>query len=178
MVTPAVIDAQRVDEVVSALCDRVGGEWLLVGGALVAMWLEPRRVTEDIDLVSTRDDPAARLALMQLASDLGLPIEAVNSAADFFVRRIPGWDTEIETFRVGAKGRVFRPTPTLFLLLKLARLSATDLDDCLALLDRARQDALQIDVPRVLAALDASPSVDAEGRARRATLRVAMTTFT
>jgi hypothetical protein len=56
------------------------------GEKLREVWLESRRVTEDIDLVGTRPD--SRLRLMELAERLGLPIEAMNSAADFFVRRI------------------------------------------------------------------------------------------
>ena len=173
---PAEIDARRVDAVVTSLCESVGGEWLLVGGALVALWLEPRRVTEDIDVVSLRGSADDRLALMRLASDLGLPVEAVNSAADFFVRRIPGWDRELELLREGARGRVHRPNATLFLLLKIPRLSATDLDDCTAAIERARRDGVAIDVGRVLAALDALPpapdrAVEQRRRALRDSLR-------
>ena len=43
---------QRIDEILATAAGRLQGEWLLVGGALVALWLEPRRVAEDIDLVS------------------------------------------------------------------------------------------------------------------------------
>ncbi len=72
------------------------GEWLLVGGALVSVWVEPRRVTEDIDLIGLTGAPDERLALMDAVFSLGLPVEAVNSAADFFVHRISGWRDEIE----------------------------------------------------------------------------------
>ena len=71
---------------------------------------------------------------MELMDRLGLPVEAVNSAADFFVHRIAGWERETELFRQGARGRIMRPTATLFLLLKLRRLTEQDLDDCLMLL--------------------------------------------
>jgi hypothetical protein len=176
MATTSGLDAKRVEEIVAALCDRVGGDWLLIGGALVALWVEPRRMTEDVDLVSMRGHPDDRLALMQLASDLGLPVEAVNSAADFFVRRIAGWQRDVEVFRQGARGRVFRPTPSLFLLLKAPRLSPTDLDDCLAVLERARLDRLTLDVPRVLATMDAlPPAADPAVTERRGALRRAVT---
>lgn len=34
--------------------------------------------------------------MMEVAEDLGLPIEAVNSPADFFLERIPGWRDQLE----------------------------------------------------------------------------------
>lgn len=169
------LDAARIEVVVRALCDRVGGEWLLVGGGLVALWLESRRVTEDVDLVPLGADPGARLALLRAADEAGLPVEAVNSAADFFVSRVPGWRQELALFREGSVGRVYRPSPTLFLLLKLARLSATDLDDCRALLARATAEGLAVDVARVRAALAALPATeDAALAARRTALAGAL----
>src|SRR5205085_12680271 len=121
--------------------DRLPGDWLLIGGGLAALWFDARRVTEDVDLVGIEGTGADRLSLLGLAHDLGLPVEAVNSAADFFVHRISDWREQLEIFRVGRTGRIFRPTPTLFLLLKMRRLSTRDLDDCLRLLDRCRSDS-------------------------------------
>ena len=48
---PQQFDRAAIDRVVSAIADELEGDWLLVGGALVALWLEPRRVTEDIDVI-------------------------------------------------------------------------------------------------------------------------------
>jgi hypothetical protein len=104
------------------------------------------------------------------ARDLGLPVEALNSAADFFVHRIPDWRRQIEPFRTGKSGRVFRPSPTLFLILKLRRLSTRDLDDCLELLRRCRRDALVVDTRRVhaeLATLAPADEAALSGRRRR-----------
>lgn len=168
---PTDLDRARIDATIQAAADRLSGDWLLLGGALVALWLEPRRVTEDIDLVGFSDTTADRLALMQLAQDLGLPIEAVNSAADFFVKRIPDWRAQVELFRQGTRARIFRPTPTLFVLLKLRRLSSQDLTDCLTLLERVGIDSLPLDRARLLSELDGLPSAPDEAlRARRAQL--------
>src|SRR6266536_3546266 len=176
MAAPAQLRAAAIEAVVTALSDRVGGDWLLVGGALVALWLEPRRTTEDVDLVPVSGAPNARLELMRVADEMGLPIEAVNSAAEFFVNRIPDWREQVEPFRSGAVGRVLRPSPTLFLLLKLARLSDTDLADCVALLDLVRAEGLALDTARVLAALRVLPrSEDAALEARRAALERGLT---
>jgi hypothetical protein len=173
---PALLDRSRLDLVVQAVADRLDGDWLLVGGALVALWLEPRRMTEDVDLVSM-DEPDGRLALLGLAQDLGLPVEAMNSAADFFVRGIDGWRDDVVLFRTGVRGRVFRPTPTLFILLKMRRLSGQDLADCLAALEHARAERLDVDVARLAAALRGLPGgTDTALGLRRETLSAALAT--
>lgn len=147
------LDAARLERIVQAVADRLEGDWLLVGGALVALWLDGRRVTEDVDLVGLEETGATRLALLRVAADLDLPVEALNSAADFFVARIPDWRDHLVVFRTGRMGRIFRPSPTLFLLLKLPRLSARDLEDCLELLKRLREERLPLDCDRVQHAL-------------------------
>jgi hypothetical protein len=169
------LDRARLERVVEAIAERLPGDWLLVGGALVALWLEPRRTTEDVDILGLGGTADERLALLRLATELGLSVEALNSAADFFVRRIDGWREELEPFRSGARGRIHRPSVTLFLLLKLGRLSEQDLADCLAALARAMADRLRFDAGRVLAALDALPATpDAELADRRRRLRDAV----
>jgi hypothetical protein len=164
------LDRTRLQQVVEAVAERLPGDWLLIGGALAALWLEPRRTTEDVDIVGLAGTVDERLALMRLAAELALPVEALNSAADFFVRRIDGWRDELEPFRTGTRGRIHRPTVTLFLLLKLERLTEHDLADCLAAVARARAERLRFDGGRVLAALDALPPAgasDLAGRRRR-----------
>lgn len=151
------LDRQAIERIVRAIGDRLAGDWLLVGGALVSLWLDSRRMTEDLDVIGMTGTQQERFALMQVASDLGLPIEAVNSAADFFVQRIPGWRQEVEPLLRGARGTVFRPTPTLFLMLKAARLSAQDLADCEAMLEKARSEKLAIDGARVRQWVEALP---------------------
>lgn len=153
----SVLDSQRIAAVVDAIGDRLDGEWLLIGGGLVALWLDGRRTTEDVDVVGLRGTAEERFALMQLAEELGLPVESVNSAADFFVRRIEGWRDEIRVLCRGARSTIYRPTTTLFVLLKLRRLSALDLLDCEAALSKS-EDA--VDRARLLEALAALPETD------------------
>lgn len=106
---------------------------------------------------------------------VALPVEAVNSSADYFVRRIDGWRDQLVPLVQGPRAVIYRPTPTLFLLLKLARLSAIDLDDCLALIAHCRRVADPIDRARVAAALAALPATtDATRLARRAALAAAI----
>jgi hypothetical protein len=65
------LDRARLERVVEAIAERLPGDWLLVGGALVALWLEPRRTTEDVDIVGLGGTTDERLALLRLAAELG-----------------------------------------------------------------------------------------------------------
>lgn len=167
-----MLDRDRIDEILDALTESLEGDWLLVGGALVALWLEPRRVTEDIDIMGVESTQEKRLRLMQFAEDQRLPIEAVNSAVDFFVQRIPGWQDEIEVFREVGNTRIFRPSPTLFLLLKIGRLTQQDLEDCFRLLDRVEEEDLLLDAERIVRSLDRLDTAADQGvQSRRQRLR-------
>jgi hypothetical protein len=161
------LDRSTVARIVHAIGDRLG-RWLVVGGAAMALWLAPRRITEDIDVVPITQTGRERLELMELAEQLGVPIESVNSAADFFVRRIEGWQDELELLYQGVSSTVYRPNATLMLLLKMRRLSELDLGDCELVLGTA----LPVDRERVRAALGALPPTDdAALAARREKLR-------
>lgn len=169
------LDHRRIQQLVAEFSERLDGDWLLVGGALVAFWLDTRRVTEDIDLIGLANTGRERLALMQVAEDLALPIEAVNSAADFFVRRIPRWQSEIEILVRGSRATIYRPTPTLFLLLKIGRLSERDLADCLAVIALSRAERMPLDDERVCAAMDnLDATADKALASRRKRLRKAL----
>jgi hypothetical protein len=150
----ARFDRSRIQALLALAGDRLDGDWLLVGGGAAAAWFSPARTTEDLDLVGLAGTQAERFALMNLAVEAAIPIEAVNSAADFFVRRIAGWRDELVVLVRGARATIYRPSATLFVLLKLARLTAVDLDDCLGAI--ATGDPL--DRARVTAAIAALPS--------------------
>jgi hypothetical protein len=152
---PVRFDRTRIQALLQSAGDRLEGDWLLIGGAAAAAWFSPSRTTEDIDLISLAGTQEARLALMQLAADSSIPIEAVNSAADFFVRRIDGWRDHLVELMRGSHAVIYRPSATLFLLLKLERLSETDLGDCLTMIAHCAETGESIAVERVRARLDA-----------------------
>jgi hypothetical protein len=106
--------------------------------------------------VAIEDTHDQRIALMDLAVERGLPLESVNSAAGWFLRQIEGWERELVPLRSG-RAIILRPTPTLFLLLKIRRMAEPDLADCLALIDVAEAGSWPIDRARIVAALDACP---------------------
>ena len=164
----ASFDRAQIAAIVHAIGDHLEGDWLVVGGASIALWLEPRRLTEDVDVVPMTQTGRERLALMELAHELGLPIESVNSAADFFVYRVEGWRDEIELLYQGASSNVYRPSATLMLLLKIRRLSERDLADC----DLVLASGETVDSRRLVDALDAlPPTEDADLADRRERLR-------
>ncbi|MBN2195973.1 MAG: hypothetical protein JW751_24360 [Polyangiaceae bacterium] len=173
-----MLDGARLDAIVQAVADELPGDWLLVGGAAVALWLDPRRVTEDLDLIGFQGTPAERWALMELGERQGLPVEAVNSAADFFVFRIADWRDHIVLLRTGAAGRVYRPDATLLIELKLGRLTEQDLADCLAAIAASFEPEPPLDRERLLrVSATLSPTEDAALAARRARLRDALAGF-
>jgi hypothetical protein len=172
---PLDLDRDRIRRFLDVASRRLSGEWLLVGGAAAAVWFSAARVTEDILLVGLEGTAEERLRLMELAVEEGLPVEAVNSAADFFLRRIEGWRDHIEPLLRGPSATIHRPDATLFLPIKCPRLSEIDLGDCLALLDFVRMEALALDRRRVLRALASLPETDDEALgARRARLQAAL----
>ncbi len=170
-------DRARIQALLELAGERLVGDWLLIGGGAAAAWFAPSRTTEDVDLIGLAGTQDERFALMQLAVEASIPVEAVNSAADFFVRKIVGWRDELVLLHRGPAATIHRPSATLFLLLKINRLSEIDLDDCLALDAHCRDRAEPVDRDRVLGALGALPaSEDAELSNRRRSLIIALST--
>jgi hypothetical protein len=175
-VVPLRFDRSRIQGLLELAGERLVGDWLLIGGAAAAAWFAPVRTTEDIDLIGLGGSQAERLALMELAESAAIPIEAVNTAADFFLRRVDDWRDHLVPLHRGKNATIYRPTATLFILLKLHRLSAVDLDDCLALVQHCEESGEAIDRLRVHARIDALPYTDDAALGdRRARLRAALT---
>jgi len=160
IVAPLRFDRSRIQALLELVGTQLEGEWLLIGGGAAAAWFAPERTTEDVDLIGLGGTQDERLALMTLAASAAIPIEAVNSAADFFVRRIPGWRDELVALHRGQRATIFRPSATLYLLLKIGRLTATDLEDCLGLVAHTERADEVIDRARVRAALATLPETD------------------
>jgi hypothetical protein len=152
-----------------SLRDSLRGDWILLGGSYVAVVLDPERGTEDIDLVPKDPEPQSRLQLMKAAERAGLSVEAVNSAADFFLRRIEGWETMLEVLYQWSDLTILVPQPQLFLLLKLERMSEADLEDCRLVLERHAGFVDRGSIIRRLQELNRKETNPA-ARARRSTL--------
>lgn len=151
-----VLDRAAIDGFLEAAANELEGEWVVLGGSAAAVWFLPARVTEDIDIVGLGGTREERAALMDLADARGLSVESVNSAADYFLRKVEGWRDELEILRQ-AKATIYRPTPTLFVLLKIGRLTESDLGDCLALVEACKENAWTLERARILTALAKLP---------------------
>lgn len=129
----AKVEALIVEALLKDICQNVGGEWLLLGGSLVQLEYDGDRATADIDLLSLShpdlSETRTQDELFKAAIRLGLDAESVNSAARFFLTETPGWESELIEWKKGAKGRVYRPSLTLFVALKLKRGTEVDIRD-------------------------------------------------
>ncbi len=126
------LDVKLLQEFLKRAGDKLKGEWLLVGGTLLPAVGLNIRTTVDIDLVSLgAQENAQSLEVMELAEDLGLSIETINPAAALFVKRVGYTTSDLLPLKKGTRAVIFRPSVMLYWKLKLARLSETDVMDCL-----------------------------------------------
>jgi hypothetical protein len=135
--------------------DRLEGNWVLMGGSLLPLLGVEHRVTLDIDIAGPLDAGNRQtLVLMEIAHELGLPVETINPAAAFFLREIEGWERELVPLHRGRSATIHRPNVTLFVLLKLARLTESDLGDCLEFMRFAGRTGEKPDAARILRAVE------------------------
>jgi len=153
---PVRFDRARVEAFLALAAERLDGEWLLIGGGAAAAWFAPTRTTDDLDMIGLGGTQAERFRLMELAVEAAIPIDEL-------------------VVLVRGSATIYRPSATLFLLLKLGRLSATDLDDCLTLIPHSAGSGEAIDRDRVLGAIGAlAPTEDALLQNRRERLARAL----
>lgn len=150
------MNASLLHRFVELAGERLDGDWVILGGAVVPLLGGRYRVTLDIDVAGPDDAGAAATnELLRIALDLGLPVEAVNQSAAFFLRAVPDWRDRLHVLHVGSLARVLVPDVALFVQLKLGRLSQSDLEDCVARIALARSAGDDFDDERLLALISA-----------------------
>ncbi len=128
------LDEKLLRRFLKLASERLSGEWVLLGGMVLPFLEHAYRVTSDIDFVPVKavgNDQT--LEVMKICEELGLPIETVNGAASFFLHKIQDFKSQLVLIEEG-KAKIYRPSVMLFLQLKFARLSESDLHDCLEML--------------------------------------------
>lgn len=124
------MDGKQIRKLINALCERLEGDWLLIGGSLLHFLEIGTRQTLDIDLVPidkvTND---TLLQAIEVAVEHDLPPESINFAAEYFVKKQKGWKKNIVLMKQTKTMRLFRPNKKLFKNLKLARGTETDKED-------------------------------------------------
>jgi len=165
------LDHATMTRFVKLAGERLTGDWVVLGGSVLPLLGLEGRVTVDIDVASTVDTNQGQVVLlMEIAAELGLPVETINQAGAFFLRDVPGWREQLVAVHRGPRAVIHVPSATLYVLTKLQRLSASDLGDCLVMLRHARGSADPFDVERLHIAIDAAlqsaPSAPREERLR------------
>jgi len=113
----------------------IKGDWVVMGGTVMVLMGVNERFTVDIDLAGPKTATQAdTLKLMTIAEKIGLAPEAINQAGAFFLNRIPHWEDNLVPILQTKHFSLSRPNSFLFLQLKIARLSESDLGDCLNML--------------------------------------------
>lgn len=130
-----MITSEQYEKFLNSLVDDLEGNWVIIGGSLLAVIHAASRSTMDIDLCSIDElTNEKRISLMKLAEKAGLNIEAINPAADFFLKQIPHWRNSIVLLQSGKKGNLYRPSLELYIDLKMSRSTVTDVQDCISFL--------------------------------------------
>ncbi|MBI3555124.1 MAG: hypothetical protein HY074_02525 [Deltaproteobacteria bacterium] len=126
------VDKKILDKFIRLASDHLRGNWVLLGGTILPLLGVEHRVTTDIDLVGLSDNERAQtLQLMTLAEKTGLPVESINQSAGFFLSKIKSFEKHLVVLKKSKGLTIYRPDTYLFLLLKIGRLTETDLSDCL-----------------------------------------------
>jgi hypothetical protein len=148
------VDRKLLERFVRMAGRTLSGDWVVIGGCVLPLIGLEHRVTVDIDIAGPeKAGQDQTLALMGIAEKLGLPIEAINQAGAYFLRRIKGWERDLVVVHEGPKARILRPNVTLFILLKVSRMSESDLSDCTEFLRLAGTLGEKPDRRRILEAI-------------------------
>lgn len=125
------LNAKKMQEFLKLAGSRLKGDWVLLGGTVLPVLGIDYRVTVDIDLANRDQDTSQTLELMNIAEDMGLPVETINQAGSFFLYRIPDFENKLELLHKGKSATIYRPNLELYFQLKIERLSESDTQDCL-----------------------------------------------
>jgi len=127
-----VIQAPRIRLLLDEICSKLGGNWLLTGGALVLLEFDDKREAHNVDLVPI--DPKEGVMALQrkidsLSQPLGFTPAGVRAVATGYLNEVPDWRRYVVELNQGPSGRLLRPDLTLFTYLKLRRGTVKDISD-------------------------------------------------
>ena len=121
-----------MEHFIAKASDQLTGDWVVIGGSVLHLLNVDARQTEDIDLAGPPESAQSdMLRLMDIATEFGLPIEAINQAGAYFLFKIKNWQTKLILVHKGSSAAFFRPNLELFVELKLGRLTESDVTDCI-----------------------------------------------
>lgn len=140
-----MITSSLMNEFIKAAVQKLKGDWVVIGGALLPLLNINHRVTVDIDIVPI-EKTDQQLELMRIAEKIGVPVEAINPAATFYLKEIKGFNKELILFHEGKNARIFRPSLNLYMQLKLKRLTVSDAEDLMHYIKYCKKNGDPLDV--------------------------------
>jgi hypothetical protein len=128
-----MINSEIVKLFIEKALKDLDGDWVIIGGTVLSLLGIEERVTIDIDFISISrtNSNLQTIKLMELAETIGLPIETINQSGEFYLHKIPDFIENLVLLAESKRCKIYRPNAYLFFSLKLARMSETDINDCL-----------------------------------------------
>ena len=136
------MNSRTLKKFVEIVSERLTGEWVVIGGTVLPILGVDHRVTLDLDFIRIREKEGSSdsLILMEIAEQIGLPIEAVNQAGAYFFSKVENANDHLVILRKGSKCTIYRPDVWLYIALKLGRFTETDLEDCLFMIKHLEEE--------------------------------------
>ncbi len=129
------ISSPILKQFVEAALKKLTGDWVMIGGTVLPYLGFDHRATMDIDMVGPEDSSTQEtLKLMEIAESLGLPVETINQAEAYFYFKAQPQKSDLVLLKESKNCRVLRPNAGFFVILKFARLSQSDLEDCILMI--------------------------------------------
>jgi hypothetical protein len=128
----------------------LSGEWVVLGGSVLHLLNIDERVTIDIDLAKKSGATDETLTLMNISEKLNLPITSINQAASFFLYKIPNWEKQLVLIAQSKICKLYRPNATLYIILKIQRMSESDLQDCIQMINFSKIEKESIEKLKIL----------------------------
>lgn len=169
--------AKILEKLIGKALENLQGDWVVIGGTVLPLVGVEYRSTVDVDMIPMQDKGnESLLALMELANDIDLPVEAINSAGMFFLKKIPDWKKRLVLHAESKRCRIYRPNLDLYLELKISRFSESDESDIAAYLKWHQKQGLDFDVEQASQILrrEIKKIKDAERSLRLAKLQKAL----
>ena len=128
-----MINSKLMNKFLKKALNSLDGDWIIIGGTLLPMMGIDHRVTIDIDIINLdfKSSTNETIQLMEIAESLKLPIESINQAGAYFLSKIDNLKEHLVLLDKSKKCRIYRPDAYLYIRLKIARMSESDLSDCL-----------------------------------------------
>jgi hypothetical protein len=172
------LDSKVLKRFLDLASQRLTGDWLLVGGTLLpAVGIQVRN-TIDIDLVeisgsNVKNSNQHMIDLMDIAASLGLPVDTINQAAAYFVKKAGYKNNDLIVLKKGKRATIHRPSVELYWRLKIKRLTEADASDCQHYLAfcSGQGDRINIKVLRDVVDQELRSGVTPEKRSRLESLR-------